>query len=188
MTTLIFVHGACVRDAQWWWAQMTRSHSHPARSPGSRSPPRTSSAPMISLPQPTSSADASGIRRDSSSSRLGTTRSSHAPTNSRTAWSPRSITTSRKTVGCWFVAVSAVSARLPLAAEDSHPDEAGGNLAEPVIAIGDPPQQARESSSRLTRPVIGSRCGGLEGGFVAPTGVVWSLRFGDWDTPRRFQL
>ena len=24
MTTLIFVHGACVRDAQWWWAQMTR--------------------------------------------------------------------------------------------------------------------------------------------------------------------
>jgi pimeloyl-ACP methyl ester carboxylesterase len=24
MTTLIFVHGACVRDAHWWWAQMTR--------------------------------------------------------------------------------------------------------------------------------------------------------------------
>jgi pimeloyl-ACP methyl ester carboxylesterase len=24
MTTLIFVHGACVRDAEWWWAQMTR--------------------------------------------------------------------------------------------------------------------------------------------------------------------
>ena len=23
MTTLIFVHGACVRDADWWWAQMT---------------------------------------------------------------------------------------------------------------------------------------------------------------------
>jgi pimeloyl-ACP methyl ester carboxylesterase len=24
MTTLIFVHGACVRDASWWWAQMTQ--------------------------------------------------------------------------------------------------------------------------------------------------------------------
>src|SRR6202046_1372647 len=24
MTTLVFVHGACVRDAQWWWAQMNR--------------------------------------------------------------------------------------------------------------------------------------------------------------------
>jgi pimeloyl-ACP methyl ester carboxylesterase len=24
MTTLIFVHGACVRDAEWWWAQMTQ--------------------------------------------------------------------------------------------------------------------------------------------------------------------
>ena len=22
MTTLIFVHGACVRDADWWWSQM----------------------------------------------------------------------------------------------------------------------------------------------------------------------
>jgi hypothetical protein len=24
MTTLIFVHGACVRDAAWWWAEMTK--------------------------------------------------------------------------------------------------------------------------------------------------------------------
>lgn len=24
MPTLIFVHGACVRDADWWWTQMTR--------------------------------------------------------------------------------------------------------------------------------------------------------------------
>jgi pimeloyl-ACP methyl ester carboxylesterase len=24
MTTLIFVHGACVRDADWWWSQMTQ--------------------------------------------------------------------------------------------------------------------------------------------------------------------
>jgi len=24
MPTLIFVHGACVRDAAWWWSQMTR--------------------------------------------------------------------------------------------------------------------------------------------------------------------
>jgi pimeloyl-ACP methyl ester carboxylesterase len=24
VTTLIFVHGACVRDAEWWWARMTR--------------------------------------------------------------------------------------------------------------------------------------------------------------------
>jgi pimeloyl-ACP methyl ester carboxylesterase len=24
MTTLIFVHGACVRDAAWWWAEMTQ--------------------------------------------------------------------------------------------------------------------------------------------------------------------
>jgi pimeloyl-ACP methyl ester carboxylesterase len=24
VTTLIFVHGACVRDAEWWWAQMTQ--------------------------------------------------------------------------------------------------------------------------------------------------------------------
>jgi pimeloyl-ACP methyl ester carboxylesterase len=24
MTTLIFVHGACVRDAKWWWSQMTQ--------------------------------------------------------------------------------------------------------------------------------------------------------------------
>jgi pimeloyl-ACP methyl ester carboxylesterase len=24
MTTLVFVHGACVRDADWWWSQMTR--------------------------------------------------------------------------------------------------------------------------------------------------------------------
>ena len=24
MPTLIFVHGACVRDAPWWWSQMTR--------------------------------------------------------------------------------------------------------------------------------------------------------------------
>ena len=24
MTTLIFVHGACVRDADWWWNQMTQ--------------------------------------------------------------------------------------------------------------------------------------------------------------------
>jgi pimeloyl-ACP methyl ester carboxylesterase len=24
MPTLIFVHGACVRDAAWWWGQMTR--------------------------------------------------------------------------------------------------------------------------------------------------------------------
>ena len=23
MTTLVFVHGACVRDADWWWSQMT---------------------------------------------------------------------------------------------------------------------------------------------------------------------
>ena len=23
MPTLIFVHGACVRDAPWWWSQMT---------------------------------------------------------------------------------------------------------------------------------------------------------------------
>ncbi len=23
MTTLIFVHGACVRDAEWWWSKMT---------------------------------------------------------------------------------------------------------------------------------------------------------------------
>src|SRR5437763_2688359 len=23
MPTLIFVHGACVRDATWWWSQMT---------------------------------------------------------------------------------------------------------------------------------------------------------------------
>jgi pimeloyl-ACP methyl ester carboxylesterase len=24
MTTLVFVHGACVRDADWWWSQMTQ--------------------------------------------------------------------------------------------------------------------------------------------------------------------
>jgi pimeloyl-ACP methyl ester carboxylesterase len=24
MTTVIFVHGACVRDASWWWSKMTR--------------------------------------------------------------------------------------------------------------------------------------------------------------------
>jgi pimeloyl-ACP methyl ester carboxylesterase len=24
MTTLVFVHGACVRDADWWWSRMTR--------------------------------------------------------------------------------------------------------------------------------------------------------------------
>ena len=24
MTTLIFVHGACVRDAAWWWSEMTQ--------------------------------------------------------------------------------------------------------------------------------------------------------------------
>lgn len=24
MTTLVFVHGACVRDAGWWWSRMTR--------------------------------------------------------------------------------------------------------------------------------------------------------------------
>jgi pimeloyl-ACP methyl ester carboxylesterase len=23
MTTLVFVHGACVRDGEWWWSQMT---------------------------------------------------------------------------------------------------------------------------------------------------------------------
>ena len=23
MTTLVFVHGACVRDADWWWSRMT---------------------------------------------------------------------------------------------------------------------------------------------------------------------
>jgi pimeloyl-ACP methyl ester carboxylesterase len=24
MTTVVFVHGACVRDADWWWSQMTQ--------------------------------------------------------------------------------------------------------------------------------------------------------------------
>ena len=24
MPTVIFVHGACVRDAAWWWSRMTR--------------------------------------------------------------------------------------------------------------------------------------------------------------------
>jgi len=24
ITTVIFVHGACVRDADWWWSRMTR--------------------------------------------------------------------------------------------------------------------------------------------------------------------
>ncbi len=24
MTTLVFVHGACVRDAEWWWSRMTQ--------------------------------------------------------------------------------------------------------------------------------------------------------------------
>jgi pimeloyl-ACP methyl ester carboxylesterase len=24
VTTLVFVHGACVRDARWWWSQMTQ--------------------------------------------------------------------------------------------------------------------------------------------------------------------
>jgi pimeloyl-ACP methyl ester carboxylesterase len=28
MTTLIFVHGACVRDAAWWWSKMPRPLAH----------------------------------------------------------------------------------------------------------------------------------------------------------------
>jgi pimeloyl-ACP methyl ester carboxylesterase len=95
--------------------------THPPRQIAwQQKPASTSSAPRISLPQPTSSADASRMRRDSSSSRPGITRSSHAPTNSRKAWSPRSITTSRKTVGIWFVATAATDHRLLLQAWSSH--------------------------------------------------------------------
>lgn len=73
------------------------SLSHPARSPGSRSLPRTSSAPRISPRRPTCSTDASDRTRDSSSSKPGITRFSHAPMNLQKAWSPRSTKVDRKT-------------------------------------------------------------------------------------------
>ncbi len=44
MTTLMFVHGACVRDADWWWSRMT-SRWPTAALPPSRCPCRAAASP-----------------------------------------------------------------------------------------------------------------------------------------------
>ena len=59
--------------------------NRPAKSPGVRSPPRTSSAPKTSRSQPRRSVDVSEPAPDSSSSTPATTRSSHTLTSSRRA-------------------------------------------------------------------------------------------------------
>ena len=76
---------------------LTSSRSHPARSPGSRNPRRTSSAQKISLLPLRYSVSASRRAHDFSSSEPDTTRSSRAPKRSRRASPPRSTASPQQT-------------------------------------------------------------------------------------------